>query len=283
MQKYWMAVWMEAKNQQTSVWQSEAGGKKKAADMSELWGIAELFEFKQGETDMEKFLQKWTYGKGLLIRQNDPPTGQEGIGGLENKLKPADDVNVPASKQEAKKAPVKSNTTKETETMATEANNTATETKAAAKKAPAAKKAAPAKAPAKKAAAKAPAAKKAAGKAPAKAPAKKAAAAKKEAAPKKDAKPYSGPHPEFYNAMKLRDGSKTAKVAVALLKSLDSPVKMSKLQEAVYGSADAEGADGITMRINCVKAAITANKVKLELKGDRKTKDKEATVGLFTK
>ena len=40
---YWLVKWMEAKNPQESVYQSWSGAKDKAVDVSEMWGIAEVF------------------------------------------------------------------------------------------------------------------------------------------------------------------------------------------------------------------------------------------------
>jgi hypothetical protein len=155
------------------------------------------------------------------------------------------------------------------------------QTEANAKKVPAKKAAA--KAPAKKAPAKeaAKAPKKEAAK---KAPAKAVKAAKKEAKPKKDEKPYTGSHPAIWDAIGQKTTSKIGQLLSLLIKNEGNQIKMSKVVAQVYGG-DEEAAGGVNMRINQLQADIAASKVanKVEIKKERKTADKEGTIGIYIK
>ncbi len=194
----------------------------------------------------------------------------------DRKPKPGSAFNPPAPK------PIEPET-KSTETKETTMTDVNTETTAAAKKA---RKAPAKKAPAKVAAKKAPAAaKKAPAKAAKAAKAPKAAkAAKVPKAPKKEAKPYTGAHPNIWTAVGQKPDSKIGRIFTLLLKNEGNQVKMEKVIAAAYGD-DMDAAGGINMRINQLMADVAASSVskKVEFKKERRTADKDGTLGVYIK
>jgi len=323
----YVVTWMEAKNPQTKSFGSEYRAKDKAVEMSQMWGIAEVHQWNDGEDKSFHplgWLQKWTYTKGRLSGQFDPPGPGPGNEPGPNKVKSAeasaveaglmkpeevigDGLDLPASLDRKKNgikpasSPIKPgsstgsafspssaskknvpiNPTSKQETTMTESQ---TETNTATTKKPAAKKASP---PAKKAAAK-PAAKKAAAKVPAKKPAvktaKKEGKPKKESKPKVEAKPYVGPHEKIWEAIGQKTTSKIGMLLALLLKNEGNQVKLSKVTQVVYGG-DEEAASGFNTRVNQLVSDIEASTVakRVEIKRERKTADKEGTIGIYIK